>query len=94
MSSERLPDVSSKFGAPMGRGSAHSTEAQSPKLRMARVRLDNGGYDNGGAYWGHGEPLYHVESENGEIDYFVRGYDRERAKREVRAKYPTARFYN
>lgn len=28
------------------------------KVYTKRVRLDSGGYDQGGAYWGLGSPLY------------------------------------
>lgn len=31
-----------------------------PRIRAERVRLDRGGYDRHGRYWGVGEPLYYV----------------------------------
>jgi len=42
------------------------------RFHVRRVRLDSGGYDSGGAYWGIGAPLYHFESEDGAASGFVR----------------------
>lgn len=58
----QFSNVSSKYGAPMGRGS--SGDAPKGKVRLFEVRLDSGGYDDGGAYWGHGKRLYCVEGES------------------------------
>lgn len=46
----------SPYGASMGRASFGHDFAG--RIYVSRVRLDSGGYDSGGAYWGHGEPLY------------------------------------
>lgn len=52
---KQLSDVSSKYGAPMGRRECrHFDESKPRSISCFRVRLDNGGYDDGGAYWGHG----------------------------------------
>lgn len=51
-----LADVSSRYGAPMGRTSYGTAPAT--KVRLFTIRLDSGGYDKGGAYWGHGAPMY------------------------------------
>jgi hypothetical protein len=69
--------VSSKYGAPMGRG--HSVEPLLGKVRMRLVKLDTGGYDKGGAYWGTGAPLYYAEGDEAGYVY-VRGASREYAK--------------
>lgn len=48
-------------GAPMGRGSDALHALDGARVRLARVPLDGGGYDPGGAYWGHrvnGESLF------------------------------------
>ncbi len=50
--------VNSSYGAPLGRH-AHPAPFFG-RVRARRVRLDSGGYDQGGAYWGHGAPLYYV----------------------------------
>jgi hypothetical protein len=44
------PEVSSKYGAPMGRQSDRLDPDGTFKASI--VDLDDGGYDNGGAYWG------------------------------------------
>ena len=46
-------------GAPMGR-SSHGVVAESiPRtVRLFKVALDSQGYDNGGAYWGHGQQIW------------------------------------
>ena len=76
-------NVSSPFGAPMGRRSigVHG------KVRLARVRIDSGGYDPGGAYWGIGQPLWCAWNDEGEV--YFRASDREAAK----AKLPDCTFY-
>lgn len=51
-----LAKVSSIYGAPMGRTSYGTAPAA--KVRLFRFRLDAGGYDKGGAYWGIGSPIY------------------------------------
>jgi hypothetical protein len=48
-------NVSSVYGAPMGRRSGAMRDPTEPaprSVRLFRVRLDSGGYDAGGAYWG------------------------------------------
>ncbi len=89
MSRYEPSNVSSKYGAPMGRASTTARElerdeAQPGKLYLQRVRLDSGGYDSGGAYWGHGEPLY-VATDHEDVTVFVRGVDRDDAKDAVRS---------
>lgn len=80
-------NVSSKYGAPMGRQSygAHDPSKGTPRLSLQRVRIDRGGYDSGGAYWGLGEPLY-VATDGDGIEVFVRGATRNLAKQAVRAR--------
>ena len=51
MSKNQFPSVDSHRGAPMGRPT--SKLGETPKgVRLFKVRLDAGGYDDGGAYWG------------------------------------------
>lgn len=76
---KQFNDVNCQYGAPMGRrryGSAGDAE----KVRLFKVRLDTGGYDDGGAYWGvnlPGHALYCADSD----DYrdFVRALNRAEA---------------
>lgn len=58
-----FPLACSQFGASMGRAESYHSVSPAGKLRIYRVPLDSGGYDPGGAYWGHGGPLYCVEGE-------------------------------
>lgn len=59
--SKQFSEVSRQYGAPMGRRSyglpAH-TEGDGRTIRLFKVALDSGGYDDGGAYWGIGAPLF------------------------------------
>jgi hypothetical protein len=99
------PPVNSEYGAPMGRP-AHDTftdtlgqmfkmvvNADAAPFRLVHCPLDRGGYDRGGAYWGIGEPLYYYEGPLSDINGYVRGRTRDRAKDAVRAIHPSARFY-
>ena len=52
-----LVEVDCKFGAPMGRNDIGKKPVDK-RVFCRRIRLDNGGYDKGGAYWGTGAPLY------------------------------------
>jgi len=51
------------------------------QVRAERVRLNQGGYDPGGRYWGQGAPLYHVYDDSGTLDTHVRAPDAPTAKR-------------
>lgn len=66
------------------------------KFRLTRLRLNNGGYDSSGSYWGVGQPLYYYEdydtNEDGE-DGHLRADDREHAKARLKCKYPNCTFY-
>lgn len=55
----KMSKVNSQYGAPMGRRSFGLIQNCEPRtVRLFRVNLDQGGYDDGGAYWGTGEPIY------------------------------------
>jgi len=82
----------SSWGAQMGRSrGSRLPDDTTSKLIVRRVRLDSGGYDEGGAYWGIGAKLWMVECVEGEheglLDY-VRAYDKSAAK----AMFPAARW--
>lgn len=55
--------------------------ARPSELRAERVRLNQGGYDSRGRYWGHGPPLYRVYDDQGYLDEYVRAPDAPTAKR-------------
>lgn len=61
----QFSDVASRYGAPMGRRESPLSDAPR-SVRLFRVRLDAGGYDDGGAYWGHSrDALYCAECDAG-----------------------------
>jgi hypothetical protein len=103
-----LSKVHSKYGAPMGRGgetldgfcSAYAGFAESSdRVQLARVYLNSGGYDSGGAYWGHGAPLYRAlfEAHGDYWECWLRANSRDEAKRHIQegtsALGLKARFY-
>lgn len=87
------PNVSSRYGAPMGRHTGPDyLETSAGPLHLQRVRLNSGGYDAGGAYWGLGAPLWFVQDQDGNSQ-FLRAGDRAAAKAKIREDWPDARFY-
>lgn len=92
--SNPIKPVSTKYGAPMGRytGPSYLDPGASP-VYLRRVRLDSGGYDSGGAYWGFGQPLYCAQDQDGNT-VILRASCRDAAKRVLRADYgDEMRFY-
>lgn len=55
---KQFRDVNCSRGAPMGRSSGHFLDPSAGKVRLFRVNLNSGGYDDGGAYWGLGANLW------------------------------------
>ncbi len=47
-----FPDVSSRYGSPMGRRGDNPANLQGIKRLCARHQGGGDGYDKGGAYWG------------------------------------------
>lgn len=81
-----------RYGASMGRGSRLPPD-YAGLLRLARVRLDGGGYDRGGAYWGcreRGESLYVAWSTDGAAVAFLAAPDRAAARAAILARAPAA----
>lgn len=72
--------VNCSRGAPMGRHRYGYAPDAGGKIRLFRVRLDAGGYDDGGAYWGIGEPLYCACDQGGEYREFTRAASRRAAR--------------
>lgn len=64
MMGKQFADVSSRYGAPMGR-SESPLGMGNRTIRLFRVRINGGGYDDGGAYWGIGKPLYCAQCDEG-----------------------------
>jgi hypothetical protein len=104
MTTRTLPEVNCKYGAPMGRTGTHCADVDIPfKFYLQHIRLDSGGYDSGGAYWGQEGPLYQYytdypdgfegETSSSAPEDFIRAADREQAKEIIRKDYPLARFF-
>lgn len=90
-------------GAGMGRSGdnldALIIEATDAPFTLQQVRLDNGGYDQGGAYWGHHQRLYwwSVTITEGDATDECSGYfrapSRTAAKSHILELHPLARFF-
>lgn len=105
MTRHKPSNVDSAHGAPMGRPDHHTFTDQRGRemlltvtkdakpMTLQRVRLNNGGYDSGGAYWGIGQPLFFYSDYTGSIDGHVRAFDRADAKVKVRYMFPHAKFW-
>lgn len=92
---EKLYHASSIRGASMGRANL-ITEPDAPvKFRMVKLRFVDYDYDEGGAYWGMGNPIYHAwgDAEMGEQEMFVRAATRTEAKAQIVAEFRNCRFY-
>lgn len=66
------------------------------RIGLRHVRINSGGYDAGGAYWGLGAPLwycYDAETAGDQVAAYFRAKDREAAKAHVLEKLPEATFY-
>jgi hypothetical protein len=62
-------------------------------LHLQKIKLNSGAYDSGGAYWGFPNNVYCAANKDLTVMIFVRGDTRNKAKIQVRAKLPGARFY-
>ena len=85
---------SNQYGAQMGRHTGPDfLDVDAGRIYLRRVKLDRGGYDQGGAYWGIGEPLWLAQDQDGNCRIF-RAASRDKAKAEIRETFGTAaRFY-
>jgi hypothetical protein len=54
------------------------------------LKLDSGGYDQRGTYYGLGLPLYRASDDRGDVDVTLRANDRAHAKDLVRRRLGTA----
>jgi hypothetical protein len=64
------------------------------KFILQRVRLNSGGYDSSGSYWGVGLPVYWFCDNDCKAGGFFRARNRKAAKEHVRGTHPDARFYS
>lgn len=94
MAAPILLAVSNKYGAPPGRrGRDEGALLLGVRVYLRRLRLDGGGYDEAGAYWGVGAPIYWAYTLDGALDITMRASSREAAKATLLADYPGIRFY-
>ena len=84
----QLSKVSSPYGAPMGRTGKHGEPDEGSAITVERVEIDSGGYDEGGAYWGIGEPLFRALSDCGNVESFFRAASTSAALAAMASTYP------
>lgn len=87
--------VNCQYGAPMGRR-GNASEPDAPvKLRLRRVPLVDYAYDQGGAYWGQGDPLWCAWGDGAEEEQviYLRAPGRSQARAAALLTFPRARFY-
>ena len=88
-----IQPVRCKYGAPMGRRTGPEfLDVDAGKVSLRCVPLNSGGYDSGGAYWGHGQPLWETLDVEGN-GFIFRESSRAAAKKHVRDMFPGAEFY-
>lgn len=80
-------------GAALGRVTRHDAPTDRPiKLYLQHIRLDDGGYDSNGTYFGTGDSLYWYADADGEVDAVLRANGVAGAQAKVREFYPLAQF--
>ena len=82
MNANTLPELSCRYGAPMGRVS-EIAEFPNQKIFVQHVPLHDGGYDSGGAYWGEGQPIFWYHSDDSATSAFIRADSFEEAKSKI-----------
>lgn len=93
----KMPPVSCRYGAPMGRRTNPHLNPAEP-VRLFRVRITSDGYDGGGAYWGLGQPLYCATQAAGpgdlgdEFTQYYRARDRAHAAAKLCTEHPKAKL--
>jgi hypothetical protein len=58
-------------------------------IDLFEIELDESGYDDSGAYWGAGEPLFCAAFDNGDTKHF-RATNTDDARDVMQARYPLA----
>ena len=77
MSKQQFSKVDSSRGAPMGRMPYGSIQECFPRtVRLFKVNIDSQGYDDGGAYWGHGAPIWCATGEHYYTGFQSRAFTR------------------
>lgn len=81
---KQFEDVHAAYGAPMGR--RDYVVVDEARVELFRVRFVDGDYDDGGAYWGGGDPLFCARGEG--VEYFIRADSWEEAKEKLLDEFP------
>lgn len=55
---KQFDNVNASHGSPMGRKELRDAPTVARSVRVFRVSIDSHGYDDGGACWGIGKPLF------------------------------------
>lgn len=79
-------------GAMSGRGSDSAHAPSSHKVKLRKVPLDAGGYDPGGAYWGHGWPVWCAFVTFPRWEAYCRAETRDKAKADFQSAGTVSRF--
>jgi hypothetical protein len=80
--------VNGKYGAPMGRQEDEIADLAG-LIYLQKVPMIDGDYDEGGAYWGGGSPLYCAWDDEGHAIY-IRAKDSSAAKKKLPAHWKYA----
>ena len=84
--SKQFEKVDCRFGAPMGRPEIYNDF--SGVARCFRVKMVDGDYDDGGAYWGGNSSIYCATDDNGDKGFrmFNREPNRKAAMKEFQTR--------
>lgn len=63
------------------------------KTYLRKVRINNGGYDDSGTYWGLGMPLYQYTNDDMDSWEYMRALTRNMAIQLLECKMPNAEFW-
>jgi hypothetical protein len=75
MITQIISKVNCKYGSPMGRSNVGSVPDSGIRIYDRKIRLNSGGYDAGGAYWGIGAELRVSYTKDLSYISFYRKYD-------------------
>ena len=93
----KLPHASSSRGAQMGRPDFIPFNLSNRKFYLNKLKMVDGAYDEGGAYWGMGTPVYwahNAETDSNFCQVFFRAKDRKDAKAILTSRVPNATFFS
>ena len=91
MSKPQFDKAICRYGSPMGRRD-HCDNPEAT-LYLFKVNMVDGDYDDGGAYWGGGEPLYCARDDDGKVQLFYRASCRTEAAHLLHEDYPDIKLF-